>query len=59
MHETGTFSIIQTYLRLAGEGEKILAFRMDKYDWRDIGRLEKLAEIRREAETGKFAALTN
>jgi NDP-sugar pyrophosphorylase family protein len=59
MHETGAFSINQTYLRLASEGEKILAFRMDDYYWRDIGRLEKLAEIRRDAETGKLAALAN
>ncbi len=48
MKETGVFSINQTYLRLAGKGEKILAFRMDNYYWRDIGRLEKLEEIRRE-----------
>jgi len=48
MHETGAFSINQTYLRLAGAGEKILAFHMDEYYWRDIGRLEKLEEIRRE-----------
>ncbi|MDZ7359155.1 MAG: nucleotidyltransferase family protein [candidate division KSB1 bacterium] len=47
--ETGVFSINQTYLRLAGEGEKILAFHTDEYYWRDIGRLEKLEEIRREA----------
>jgi len=49
MNETGVFSINQTYLRLAGAGEKIMAFHMDEYYWRDIGRLEKLEEIRREA----------
>ncbi len=48
MHETGAFSINETYLRLAGAGEKILAFHMDEYYWRDIGRLEKLEEIRQE-----------
>jgi len=48
MIETGAFSINQTYLRLAGEGEKILAFQVEEYYWRDIGRLEKLEEIRRE-----------
>jgi NDP-sugar pyrophosphorylase family protein len=53
MREEGAFSIIQTYLRLASEGEKILAFRMDDYDWRDLGRLEKLEEARREAREGK------
>lgn len=50
MSERGAFSIVQTYLRLAGEGEKILAFPVDDYYWRDIGRLEKLEEIRREAQ---------
>jgi NDP-sugar pyrophosphorylase family protein len=54
MREEGTFSIIQTYLRLAGEGKKILAFRMDDYYWRDLGRLEKLEEARREAREGKM-----
>ncbi|MGH7597668.1 MAG: nucleotidyltransferase family protein [bacterium] len=48
MREEGSFSIIRTYLRLAGEGEKILAFRMDDYYWRDLGRLEKLEEVRQE-----------
>jgi NDP-sugar pyrophosphorylase family protein len=52
MSEAGGFSIIQTYLRLAGEGEKILAFRMDDYYWRDLGRLEKLEEARREMREG-------
>jgi len=49
MNETGAFSINQTYLRLAAAGEKVLAFHVDEYYWRDIGRLEKLEEIRREA----------
>jgi len=49
MTETGAFSINETYLRLAAAGEKILAFHMDAYYWRDIGRLEKLAIARREA----------
>jgi len=38
MLETGTFSIITSYLQLAGGGEKILAFRADEYYWRDLGR---------------------
>ncbi len=37
MSEEGVFSIIDTYLRLAGEEEKILAFRADEYYWRDLG----------------------
>lgn len=55
MREQGTFSIIQTYLRLAGEGEKILAFRMDDYYWRDLGRLEKLEEAQREMKEMNWA----
>jgi len=43
MTEKGAFSIIPTYLRLAGLGEKILAFRADKYYWRDLGRPENVA----------------
>jgi NDP-sugar pyrophosphorylase family protein len=43
--EDGVFSIIDTYLRLAGEGEKIHAFRADEYYWRDVGRREHLQQI--------------
>lgn len=46
--EGGVFSVITTYLRLAGEGEKILAFRADQYDWRDLGRIEDLLQAERE-----------
>jgi NDP-sugar pyrophosphorylase family protein len=35
--EEGVFSIITSYLRLAAQGEKILAFRADEYYWRDLG----------------------
>src|SRR2546427_260321 len=34
----GIFSIITSYLRLAAQGENILAFRADEYYWRDLGR---------------------
>jgi len=44
MTEEGAFSIIATYLRLAGQGEKIRAFRADEYYWRDLGRLEDLRQ---------------
>ncbi|MFZ0734530.1 MAG: nucleotidyltransferase family protein [Candidatus Sulfotelmatobacter sp.] len=36
--EDGVFSIITTYLRLAGQREKIQAFRADEYYWRDLGK---------------------
>jgi NDP-sugar pyrophosphorylase family protein len=42
--EEGVFSIIATYLRLAGQGEKILAFRADEYYWRDLGKLDDLRQ---------------
>ena len=42
--EQGIFSIIPSYLRLAAQGEKILAFRADNYYWRDLGRPADLAQ---------------
>jgi NDP-sugar pyrophosphorylase family protein len=42
--EEGVFSIIDTYLRLAAQNEKILAFRADEYYWRDLGRPSDLAQ---------------
>ncbi len=44
MKEEGVFSIIDVYLRLAGEGEKIQAFRADDYYWRDLGTQESLRQ---------------
>ncbi|HMI53199.1 MAG TPA: nucleotidyltransferase family protein [Candidatus Saccharimonadales bacterium] len=41
--ETGIFSIIPTYLRLAAT-QKILAFRADHYYWRDLGRPADLVQ---------------
>jgi mannose-1-phosphate guanylyltransferase len=38
MKEDGVFSIIDCYLRLAGTGEKLTAFRADEYYWRDLGK---------------------
>jgi mannose-1-phosphate guanylyltransferase len=42
--EDGVFSIIDTYLRLAREGEKIQRFRSDEFYWRDLGRLLDLKQ---------------
>jgi mannose-1-phosphate guanylyltransferase len=44
MIEEGVFSIIDSYLRLAASGEKILAFRADEYYWRDLGRPDNLIQ---------------
>ncbi len=37
MMEEGCFSILAPYLRLAAQGEKILAFPANEYYWRDVG----------------------
>ena len=42
--EEGVFSIIPSYLRLASQGQKILAFRSDQYYWRDLGRPADLTQ---------------
>jgi len=47
MRETGAFPITRTYLRLAGEGEHIVAYRADGQYWQDIGSAEKLEHARR------------
>jgi len=38
MTEEGVFSIIDSYLRLAAQGERIRAFHADEYYWRDLGK---------------------
>lgn len=43
--ERGAFSILDPYLRLAGEGHQILPYRVDGYAWQDIGKPEQLAEL--------------
>jgi NDP-sugar pyrophosphorylase family protein len=51
--EEGVFSIITTYLRLAAQGERILAFRADDSYWRDLGNhesvLQAVRDLRQEA----------
>jgi NDP-sugar pyrophosphorylase family protein len=48
--ETGIFSIIDAYLRLAARGEKILGFRADEYYWRDLGRPADLSQAALDLE---------
>lgn len=45
--ETGAFSIIDLYLRLASEGRPIARFDMGGARWLEIGSPERLAEARR------------
>jgi NDP-sugar pyrophosphorylase family protein len=42
--ENGVFSIIESYLRLAAQKERILAFRVDDAHWRDLGTIESLEQ---------------
>ena len=48
MTEEGAFSIIDSYLRLAAQGEKVVAFRADEYYWRDLGRPENVARAEQD-----------
>ena len=48
MSEEGAFSIVQSYLRLAGEGERIVAYRADGDSWCDLGTPESVARVAEE-----------
>jgi NDP-sugar pyrophosphorylase family protein len=52
MTEQGAFSIIDSYLRIAGQGEKVFAFRADEYYWRDLGRPEHVAQAAEDIARG-------
>jgi NDP-sugar pyrophosphorylase family protein len=55
MEEDGAFSIITTYLHLAAQGEKILAFRADDSYWRDLGRPENIAQAVEDLRSRAFS----
>jgi len=48
--ENGIFSIVAPYLRLAGQGEKIVGFRADHYYWRDLGKPADLEQAALDLE---------
>jgi mannose-1-phosphate guanylyltransferase len=50
MTEDGVFSIITSYLRLAGQGDNIVAFRADEYYWRDLGKPSDLQQAAQDLE---------
>jgi len=52
--EEGAFSIIDAYLRLAGQGERIQGCRVDEYYWRDLGKPEQLQAAEEDWREGKF-----
>jgi NDP-sugar pyrophosphorylase family protein len=49
MTEEGAFSIFDAELRMAAQGERILAFRADGAYWRDLGRPESVEAAAKEA----------
>jgi NDP-sugar pyrophosphorylase family protein len=53
--EQGAFSIIDTYLRLSGLGEKIQAFCADEYYWRDLGRPESVSRTTDDFVSGRIS----
>ena len=53
--EQGVFSIVTTYLRLAAEGHRIIAFRADEYYWRDLGKPENVTQAATDLEHGFLA----
>jgi mannose-1-phosphate guanylyltransferase len=53
--EEGAFSIINSYLRLAVDGRRILAFRADRYYWRDLGKLENITQVTADVKRGVLA----
>lgn len=46
--ERGVFSILEPYLRLAGEGHRILPFPLGTARWLEVGSVERLEQARRE-----------
>ena len=54
--EEGAFSIINAYLNLSAQGEKIAAFHANAYRWRDLGRPDAVAQAAQDIECGLFPA---
>ena len=50
MGEAQAFPLIPAYLRMAGEGAKILAWRADRYYWRDLGTPASLKQAAEDME---------
>ena len=50
MTEEGVFSIITSYLNLAANNEKIVAFTANESYWRDLGKLRDLEQARQDVK---------
>ena len=57
MNEEGAFSIIDAYLHLAAQGEKIVAFRADESYWRDLGRPENVLQAELDVGSGRYSGV--
>jgi NDP-sugar pyrophosphorylase family protein len=55
MEEEGAFSIIDTYMHLAANGEEIVAFHADESYWRDLGRPESVLQAARDLASGEYS----
>jgi mannose-1-phosphate guanylyltransferase len=55
LDEARAFPIFNSYLRLAAQGERLLAFRADDCYWRDVGRPESIAQAAQDLADGKFS----
>jgi NDP-sugar pyrophosphorylase family protein len=55
--EEGAFSIIDAYLRLVAQGEKIASLRADGAYWRDLGRPNDLIAAERDVADGTYPAI--
>ena len=51
LSEEGPFSVIQSYLRLAGQGERIVGHRAHPNYWRDLGTPEAIARAADDLKT--------
>jgi NDP-sugar pyrophosphorylase family protein len=54
MKRDGAFSIIDAYIDLAMNGERVRAFRADGARWRDLGRPESVAKAEEEMAEGMY-----
>jgi NDP-sugar pyrophosphorylase family protein len=57
MREEGAFSILDAYLHLAAQGERIIAFHADDCYWRDLGRPESITQAAEDLKSGKFSVI--
>ena len=55
MSEDGVFSIVNTYLRLATQGENVQGYRADEFYWRDLGKPESLVQAGKDYTLGLFS----